>query len=62
MMRTLLLAMLLASPLALAIPAASAADCDGDPMYWNPDYPTYGVCKAAIQWVDCVFDRTQCPT
>jgi hypothetical protein len=61
MIRTLLLALLLASPLILVAPSAAATDCDGDPMYWNPDYPTYQACQAALQWVECLTTHHNCP-
>lgn len=50
--------------LALAVPfvpTAAAFDCDGDPMYWNRDYPTYHACEVAEPWVNCVTRSGPCP-
>lgn len=63
-MRTLplLLALGLALSLVALAPAAAAFNCDGDPMYWNTDYPTYGVCKAIEPWPGCLTRTGPCPT
>lgn len=56
-----------------ALPTASASfDCDGDPMHWNRDYPTYEVCLTAAEaaheaeafadvWVKCLTRTGPCP-
>lgn len=54
--------LLLAATTAFFVPAASAADCDGDPVYWHTEEPTYDVCKAVVEG-DCSYlERRWGPT